>query len=159
MLFRSEFKELILKKGIILFEGTNLHPIQIQELPLSFTGKGWFKVYLYQKRFGELHLEELDSGRKYINPHLSPVIEFSRTVIRNNPKEISRGRLWVENKYYNDREELINKSKNLDEWYSQLSEWIKMRMSKKLIVTPQKKYNEYTTRSLKEMVENGYRIV
>ncbi len=155
----EEFKKLILLDGVILFEGNNNQPIEIEDLPLGFSGKGWFKVYLYKKEFGELNLEELDSGRKYINANSSSVIEFSRTIIRNNPKEISRGRLWLENKYYNEKEELVVKDRNLEEWYNQLSEWIKSKMSKKQILTPHKIYSEYTTIAIKEMVESGYKII
>lgn len=77
-------------------KGENSKPIEVEELPERFSGKGWFKVYIYNESIGEYHLEDLRNGRRIVNTTTSSVIEFSRTTIRE--KDISRGRLWVETK-------------------------------------------------------------
>lgn len=111
--------------GKILFEGSNQKPIEIEELPEQFSGKGWFSVLLYKQTFGELHYIKLENGRWFINTSRSPVIEFTRTVVRESQTEVSQGRLWLEMRYWDDSDIIQYKSKELDEWYKELVKWIK----------------------------------
>ncbi|MBP8082838.1 MAG: hypothetical protein KAZ87_06510 [Spirochaetes bacterium] len=152
------FKNHILQQGEILFEGKNSEPVSITELPTQFSGKGWFSVYLYKKELGELIFEKLSKDRKYINCTKSPVIEFTRTVIRDNEKEVSFGRLWVEMKYWSDNEELTKKPKELYEWYINLQKWIKINMPKTKFSINNKIYNEHASTEIKNIIEKGYKI-
>lgn len=49
--------------------------------------------------------------------------------MRENVKEIARGRLWLEMKYY-DNETLITKDKLINDWYIELSKWIKSNLTR-----------------------------
>lgn len=61
----------------------------------------------------------------------SEVIEFSRSLNRSDNSMLS-GRIWGEFKYYNSSQELIAKSKQMNDMYNILVKWIKknMRQSK-----------------------------
>lgn len=96
--------------------------------------RGWFELYLYKEDFGEIIYAEIiyaetERGCKYINAIDAPVIEFSRTIIRTSSKEITRGRLWLEMKHYDDDGNLLTKSKLLDDWYKELTKWIKCNLT------------------------------
>ncbi|MCG1021480.1 hypothetical protein [Sutcliffiella horikoshii] len=108
----------------VLFEGVHSLPVEVSELPHPFSSKGWFKVYAYKESLGNYQLEELTNGRKIMNAISSPVIEFSRTTIRE--MDVSKGRLWVETKYYDDNQ-LIQKPTELKELYKECCKWIRGR--------------------------------
>lgn len=152
------FKEIILQDGMILFEGTNLEPMSIIELPQEFSSNDWHSVYLYRREFGELILDKLPNGKQYIDIISSPVIEFIRTVVREDEKEVSRGRLWMEMKYWNEAGELVEKSKLLNDWYSSLCKWIKKKLPKTEISINEDTYVEFISPTMKKLVEKGYKI-
>ncbi|MDP4147218.1 MAG: hypothetical protein Q8936_22535 [Bacillota bacterium] len=156
----DKFIDYVLENGEILFEGNNNKPISIKELPKAFSGKGWFKVYLYKPEFGKLVLENIPNIREYINFIESPVIEFSRTIIREDIKELSRGRLWVDMKFYNKEGEKVEKSKKVDEWYKDLNKWIRGNLPKTELNIEGGKLVEYMSPAIKELIEKEkYRIL
>lgn len=157
--FEEKFLEYVLSEGVVLFEGNNMSPVRIETLPEPFSEKGWFKLYLYKEEYGKLKLNKLDTGREYIDLIASPVIEFSRTIIRHGAKEVSRGRLWIEMKFYNDRKELVMKSKEIDDWYKKLNQWIKKNLPKTEIITKNRTYSEHSCKYINDMVENGYKVM
>lgn len=155
----SLFFQFIKENGEALFEGSNEKPIILNELPLPFSGKCWFKIYLYNKNYGDLIYNTTSSGRVYIESLDSPVIEYLRTIIKDNSKEISKGRLWFENKYYNKHDKLINKDIRLEEWYKILCTWIKQNLIKIDVINNGKTTKEYVSKPILQLLENGYRIV
>lgn len=144
----NRFVEFILRNADIYFEGDLKVPVKIIELPMKFSGKGWFKVYLYRNVLGELEIEKTSNEREIINSTKSPVIEFIRTIVREDDSEIRRGRLWVEMKYYDHQNILIEKSKDINVWYNILSKWIKSNLIKIEVIINNKKKNEYVSSSL-----------
>ncbi len=58
-----------------------------------------------------------NSSNGYIDAIYSEVIEFSRSMTRNQNK-VQYGRLWVELKYYDELEKSITKEKWLSEKYN-----------------------------------------
>lgn len=154
----EKFLIYIKENGVAIFEGNNDSPKIIEVLPEAFSGKGWFKVYLYNNQ-GDLILNKLSTGREYIDSIKSPVIEFSRTIIREGAKEVSRGRLWLETKFYNEDGDLVSKDSDLDEWYKNLSKWIKKNAPKTEISNNGREYKEYITKSVVQLLEQGYKIV
>jgi len=155
----SKFVEFIKScGGKILFEGTNINPEEIQQLPEQFSGKGWFSVYLYKSEFGELYYRELENGRKYIDSIKSPVIEFNRTIIRESQKEISQGRLWLEMKYWNNNDVIEYKTQCIDDWYKELNKWIKKSVKKVEVLHNERKIGYYATPQMKQLMDNRYKI-
>ena len=152
------FKDLILQEGEILFEGTNVVPINIVTLPEQFSSNDWFSLYLYKKEFGELVFDTLPDGRKYIDSIKSPVIEFIRTVVREDEKEVSRGRLWLEMKYWDVQGRQVEKSKALNDWYMSLCKWVKKQLPRTEFSVNAETYTEYISGDMKKLVEKGYKI-
>ncbi|KKK36118.1 hypothetical protein WQ57_21145 [Mesobacillus campisalis] len=141
--------------GEILFEGENLKPISVTSLPEPFSGKGWFTSYLYKADFGELKYISLPNKRLVIDSTKSPVIEFSRTIIRSigKNKEISGGRFWLEMKYWNGENQLVQKPVELDQWYKALSKWIKEHVPK------DKESNSYVSPAIKDLLARGFKLM
>jgi len=54
-------------------------------------------------------------------------IEFIRTNIKSVEKKISRGRLWIEPKYYNESNIIIHKNPEFINEYYALTKWIKKK--------------------------------
>ncbi|MCC5463778.1 hypothetical protein [Pelosinus baikalensis] len=155
----EKFFEFVRKDGVVLFEGDNELPQIIDALPEPFSGKGWFSVYIYNEKFGQYIISETKKGIKYIDSIKSPVIEFNRTIVREGTKEVSRGRLWVETKFYNDNGEEILKDSGLDEWYKYLCKWIRKNVPKLEISNNGREYKEYISKSVTQLLEQGYKIV
>jgi hypothetical protein len=148
----------IKENGVLIYEGNNEKPTVIDSLPDPFSGKGWFKVYLYNN-IGSLKLKRLSTGREIIDCIESPVIEFTRTVIREDSKEISKGRLWIETKYYSDDGDLIIKDDLLEEWFKLLSKWIKKNIPKKEFFNNGKLYKEYISESILSYLKCDYKLM
>ncbi|MDO5151300.1 MAG: hypothetical protein Q4D76_18215 [Oscillospiraceae bacterium] len=149
----------IRKNGVAIFEGNNNNPQVVDELPVPFSGKGCFKIYLYKTNNGDLKLKKLSTGRECIDSIESPVIEFSRTIIREDTKEVTKGRLWVETKYYNDNGELVIKNGMLEEWYKDLCKWIKKNAPRIEVSNNGKNHNVYITKQVLQLLEQGYKLV
>lgn len=153
----DKFLMYIKENGVLIFEGNNDRPLIIDKLPAPFSEKGWFKVYLYNNA-GDIKYQKLSNGRVIIDCMESPVIEFSRTVVREDSKEISKGRLWVETKYYNNDGDLIIKDNMIDECYKSLSKWIKKNVPRTEFVIKEKVYKEYISESFLSYINWGYVI-
>ena len=96
-------------------------PVEIKDLQLD----NWFKLYIYNKQFGNLVFLKYGNEKYMIDGICAPVIEFCHTFVRDNEQEIKRGRLWLEMKFWNDNEILMQKDSRLDDLYKQCVKWIK----------------------------------
>lgn len=119
----------------------------------------WINLYLYKNEFGKLIFNEISNGRKYINTSISPVIEFGNTLVRKNVKEIQRGRLYVEMKYYDENGQLMQKDELLDNWYRELVKWIKKQLQCVEVTYNGKVIKEYASESLVNLLEEGYLLL
>lgn len=151
----TKFFDYIKETGNIFLEERFKSSELITKLPEGI----WIILLLYKESFGEIKFSKTDNGIKYINPIIEPVIEFSQTLVRDNVKEISRGRLWLEMRYYNEDEMLVMKSELLDEWYKELSKWIKKNLKCIKVTMGNKTYKEYVSESLISKVESGYELL
>jgi hypothetical protein len=140
--------------GEIFFEqGSNIEPVNVKEFPSS-DEKYWFSLFLYKKEFGDITYKEI-KNRRYIDIVRSPVIEFSRTVVRDigRNKEIGTGRLYFQTKFWNSKDELVQKPSELDDWFKLLSNWIKKAALK------DKQSGAYISMPLKELANKGYKLM
>jgi len=143
-----------LVEGEIVCEGSeaNTPPTISTAVPqLARCGRG-LQLYLYQPRFGDLVLRTTTNGITYVDAIKSPVVELLQTVIRHEDRRISRGRLWVEMRYWDDDGNLVEKTAELGRWYAGLARWTKRRLSR-IAET-----GEYCSPSILELVEKGYRL-
>lgn len=155
----TKFFQFIMEEGTVYFEGNNSKPKQIFDLPNSLSEKGWFQLYLCPKSIEKVTFETDSLGMQYINSINASVIEFRRTIIRENPKEITRGRLWLEMKYYDDNGNIVVKEQELNEWYTKLSKWIKKNLKRREIQSHDRVYKEYISMPIVGMVEQGYKLL
>lgn len=153
-----EFIIKMLQDGKVLFEAGNNELQLSKSLPDSNTIEEWFTVYLYKCEYGELQYRSLPNGQRYIDSSKSPVIEFIRTVIRHEEQEISRGRLWVESKYWDENNELQEKPKELIQWFTNMSKWIKKNVPLQTFDSHGYQYKEHISSSLMQLVLKKYRI-
>lgn len=129
---------------------------RVNELSDEVMNYNWLKIYFSVKEEMDIEYKELPNGGKYINGISESVIEYCRTVVSKNEKSIMRGRLWVEMKYYDDKGELKNKSKELEGLYKDLCKWIRKNLRKVIIEEDGSVRKEYVSESMVGLVEEGY---
>lgn len=118
----------------------------------------WIKLYFCRVKIGELIYKDIND-KKYIDSFLSPVIEFRNTLIRTDIKEIQRGRLYLEMRYYGSDGEVLLKSEKLDAWYKELVKWIKKHLKCVEVISNGKVVKEYVSESLVEYVKGGFKLL
>ena len=119
------FMEYLKDNGYIVYlERTHRMPEIIEEFPASFSD-AWF-ICIYHPAFGDMKFKSymLDgkSNTKidYIESMTEPVIEFTRTLVCHEEKKIRSGRIWMQMKYWNEYDELVSKSENLDKGFKDI---------------------------------------
>lgn len=142
----------------ILHEGNNIAPLEVQSFPAQFSGVGWFMLWLYKDEWGLLKLQKCSNGTYRVESSNSPVLELSRTIVRIQQKEISYGRIWYENTYY-DSGEKKQKNEKVDLFYKELRETIKSMLNKEQIIVRGMKTTIYISKSLKKYLDCGYKII
>ena len=127
------FMEYLKDNGYIVYlERTHRMPEIIEEFPASFSD-AWF-ICIYHPAFGDMKFKSymLDgkSNTKidYIESMTEPVIEFTRTLVCHEEKKIRSGRIWMQMKYWNEYDELVSKSENLDKGFKDIKKWIKKHL-------------------------------
>ena len=110
-------------------------------------------VYLYKEEWGKLKDKSLSV---YI--HSLPIIEFRRTIICTNAKEISPGRIWYQNRYFDEDENLVEKCKDIDLFYYELKKKIKQFLPNHKRLDTGKNRTFYCSDSIKELLDDGYKI-
>ncbi len=126
---------------------------EINEFPLE----KWSSLYIYNKQFGDLVFKKY-YGKYWIDNSYSPVIEFLHTWVMDNEQRITRGRLWVEMKFWNENEELVQKDSQLEALYKQCVRWIKKNLNVVVVSPYGKPEKQYVSKSLEEKVISGYRL-
>ncbi len=150
----KEFLKIILNSGKVFQDKKKEGVEQIFSLPESI----WLKLYLTKDEFGELKLLNTKDDIQYIDSMKSSVIEFRETIPRIKINEIQRGRLYLDNKYYDDGQ-LVQKEENLDKWYKELVRWIKKRLKCVEIYSNGRAVKEYVSVSLAKYVEDGFNLL
>lgn len=94
------------------YVGKTVHP----------ASKDVYSVYLYKEAYGEL-VKKFDD--KIYDSSNGPVIEFSKTVMKEDTKKIIRGRLWMTEWYYDEAGNRTKKKELLIKDYEKLVRWVK----------------------------------
>lgn len=129
------FMQYLKESGYVVYmERTHTMPETIDEFPVPFSD-GWFILYIYHPAFGDLQFEsyicdKLNTKIDYIESMTAPVIEYTRTVVREKEKTIQSGRIWMQMKYWNEHGEYVSKSENLDKGYKDIKKWITKHLQK-----------------------------
>ena len=153
-----ELIEEILKNGKIIYDSiTDIQPpIQIdnmQELKQSQDNK-INVLYFYRPEYGVIVTHVLPDKKIALKSSESPVIEFMKTRVNHDEKEIYPGRLWVEMKYWDAAEEFVDKPEELAKWYASLVKWIKQHSEKVDVPAPV----NYWTPAIRDLQRQGYTV-
>lgn len=119
----------------------------------------WMNLYLFKGECGSLIFREITDEIKYVDTTASPVIEFGETLLRENVKEIQRGRLYISMKYYNEKGDLEQKSELLDMWYKELIRWLKNRLECVKICSNGRLTKEYVSKSMVKFLKEGFHLL
>lgn len=149
------FFEYVQLENKIYIEMPFQNPVQIKTFPL----KSWFKLYIYNEKFGNLLFRKYSNAKYRIDDISAPVIEFCHTFVRDNEKEIQRGRLWLEMKFWNENEELVQKDSQLEALYKQSVKWIKKNLECVVLSPYGKQVKEYVSKTLVQKVVSGYHLL
>ena len=149
-----KFKDFILERGKILYNGFNAEPKEISELPMN-DEPWWFILNLYNGEGEIVYCSDLE-GKKQIDELDSAVVQFLRTIRDDKNRVISQGRLWFELYLYNDKGERIVKSNSLESWYKDLSKWIKKNVPRQEVNIQGILKTVYISDSLYALLEEGY---
>lgn len=152
---KKAFFEYVKYTGKIFTDKKNEGTIEIFDFPGDF----WLKMYLFKDEFGVLEFNETINSISYINSTVASVIEFRNTLLREKNKEIQRGRLYLEMKFYDENDILIKKNELIDKWYKELVRWIKKRLQCVEVSFNGKNVKEYVSKSLVIFVEEGYHLL
>lgn len=114
-------------------------------------------MYLFKPKYGDYIIK--DSKLVRIDAIKSPVIEFIRTNRRKDEKTITRGRLWLETKYYDSNDDLVEKTTELIKDYNNLVRWIKKNVPYREITKGDYLVKEYVNDEIIELVNLGFRLI
>lgn len=115
-----------------------------------------FSAYLYKPDYGQIVMCQDNKAR--IDILKSPVIEFSKTIIKAEQKKILRGRLWISDQYYGEEGNLIKKEKVFVKDYQMLRRWIKKYIPYQEIKKGEYLVKEYINDELKELQDGGFAL-
>lgn len=114
-------------------------------------------LYLYKKDYGQIVTDkECEYRLDYLR---SPVIEFTRTLIKHEKKLITRGRVWMEPKFFDESGEVVNKDSRLTKEYNSLAKWIKKNVPLQDVSKGEYLIKEYITNSIKDVANRGFRLM
>lgn len=113
-----------------------------------------FRLYLYKSNYGELVMQP--GNGTSMNILNSPVIQFSKTVIKTEQKRILRGRLWIATQYVDEEGNWVKKDEVFVKEYQKLNRWIKKHVPYQEIQKGEYLIKEYVNDELKELQEKGF---
>ena len=140
------------EQGIILYKDRHNGIKKISSLPDG----NWILIYFMKYKDAKLIFS--DVNLKNIDVLRMPILELSQTFVRNKTREIQRGRLYFDNKYY-ENDTLIYKDEELEKWYKEIIKWIKAELKCVEIMKNSKRTKEYVSLSLVRYVEEGFQLL
>jgi len=111
-------------------------------------------LYLYKKVYGDYFMQNGDLVRLDIIK--SPVIEFTKTQIKEESKKVKRGRLWLNEQYYNEEGTIVKKDTLLIKDFNSLVRWIKKNVPYQEIKKGEHYIKEYANDEIKKLGEEGF---
>ena len=110
--------------------------------------------YLYKADYGKIQTRNANPGS--MDTIKSPVIQYSKTIIKTDQKKILRGRLWISDQYFDDEGNLTKKNDRFIKDYQKLVRWIKKVVPYQMIKKGEYLVREYVDDDIKEMQEKGF---
>lgn len=120
------------------------------------TSNNVFGMYLYKQSYGGIIMRQ--DNRGIIDSIKSPVIQFVKTIIKEEYKKVLRGRMWITDKYNDNNGILIEKDVNLIREYNKLNHWIKRNVPYQEIKKGNFIVKEYVNDDVKELQKKGFSL-
>lgn len=114
------------------------------------------EIYLYKQDYGDISMSQ--NNKAHIDSLKSPIIQYIKTIIKEEQQTVLRGRLWIETKYYDEEGEVINKGESVLKDYQMLVRWIKKNVPYQQIKKKDHYIKGYINDELRELQENGYKF-
>lgn len=153
----DEFMKQIFSQGFVLIAEDLDNKKLVTFNDLETTNSQMYILYLYKKDFGPIVTDvECEYRLDYLR---SPVIEFTRTLIKREKKLIIKGRIWLESKFYDMNGEVVNKDPGLTKEYNSLVKWIKKNVPLQDISKGDFIVKEYITKSIKVIADSGFKLI
>ena len=140
------------EKGIILYNDRHNGIKEVSSLPDG----NWIHLHFIKYKDTKI----IQSGGKLLDVDVlrMPVLELRQSFIRYKSREIQRGRLYFENRYYRN-DNLIIKDEEIEKWYKEIIQWIKNELKCVEIVENEKLTKEYVSASLAEYIKAGVKLM
>lgn len=145
---QTSFVEYLQQNQFILLD----YNAKIAEQPSS---TNVYSLYLYKQNYGELIMRQ--DLKHILDIMKSPVIEFRKTIIKPEEKKVLRGRVWIENQYFEEGI-CIKKADALISDYQMLNRWIKKHVPYQEIKMENLLIKKYVNDELRDLQENGFRL-
>ncbi len=114
-------------------------------------------LYLYKQEYGNIIMSQ--NGSNQMNILDSPIIEFRKTMVKDEKHRIIRGRVWIESQYYNDDGIAIYKKEMFLNDYQKISRWIKKNVPYQQIKKGNDFIKVYINNEMKELMDSGYALM
>lgn len=115
-----------------------------------------YSLYLYKQNYGELFMrQDLEHITDIIK---SPIIEFRKTTIKLEEKKVLRGRIWISDRYFDEKGALIKKDMSFVKDYQMLMRWVKKHVPYQEIKKGEYLIKEYVNDELKDLQEDGFKL-
>lgn len=153
----DEFIAYVFEKGfVMLHSDLEEKEILTYNESLQINEKAYI-LYLYKKDLGEIVTDKNCEYR--LDCTRSPLLEFTRTLVKQDKKVIVRGRLWAELKYYDKNGDIIFKNSQLEKEFDILAKWLKKRIPFQEVKKGEYIVKEYITDNIKEATNRGFRLM
>lgn len=144
--------EKVCEQGIILYNDRHNGVKEITYLPDG----NW--IHLHFLKYKDAQIVQSDDKLLDVDVLRMPVLELRQTFVRSKTKEIQRGRLYFENKYF-ENDNLIYKEEELELWYKEIIKWIKNELKCVEIMESTKITKEYVSVSLVKYIDAGFKLI
>lgn len=112
-----------------------------------------YSIYLYKQEYGDVIFEQ-DYVKK-IDVFESPIIQFKKTTIKEEQKQVLRGRIWIADQFYEENK-LVKKKDEFIRDYKDLVRWIKRNVPYQKVDEGGYIISEYINDEIKLLREKGF---
>ena len=113
---------------------------------------GW---YLYKQSYGDIKMCQNGKANS-VDAIKSPIIQFKKTVIKEEQKKVLKGRLWMETQFYDGGGKLVKKNEIFVKEYQMLVRWLKRHIPYQEIKKGDYLIKAYINDEIKELQDREF---
>lgn len=143
---QTDFIKFLEQKQFLFLDNKN--KIIIQPNSKSVLG-----LYLYKQDYGNIIMNSNNSEN--LDCIKSPVIQFSKTIVKDEYQKVLRGRLWMTD-CYNDEAQIVKKGEAFVKDYRMVVRWIKKYVPYQEIKKGDFFVKEYVSNEMLDLQDKGF---